>query len=160
VVEEEEDEEDGAERERDADAAPVELPEADEPRARARGLERAADGERQRVRGVEPAPVCGGGGADERGGHAVVGEQAAHVPVAHVRARERGQQRRGADHEEREDDGHERARVLLRGRVGRRGELSGDDLDAVLEVDPGDVEAERVAREEGHMPQEVAPCAE
>ena len=61
----------------------------------------------------------------------------------------------GNEHEEGDDDGDEGAGGVL-GASGL-GELAGDNLDAVLEVDPGDVEAEGVAGEEGDVFEEVAP---
>ena len=61
----------------------------------------------------------------------------------------------GDEHEEGDDDGDEGAGGVLG--PGGLGELPGDDLDAVLEVDPGDIEAEGVAGEEGDVFEEVTP---
>ena len=69
---------------------------------------------------------------------------------------ERPEEERGDGHQEGEydtDEGTvESGRPGLRRACGRGGtavggELTGDYLDAVLEVDPGDVEAEGIARE-------------
>jgi hypothetical protein len=157
MVEEEEDVECGTERESDANPVRVELPEANEPRAAASRLEGMADWEGVRIGGVQASPVCDARGCDECDGHPVVGEQAADVPVECVGAGERLECRSRAKHQEREDDGHERARVLLGCGHGRMRKLPSEDLYAVLEVDPGHVETEGVAWEESHVAEEVTP---
>lgn len=58
------------------------------------------------------------------------------------------------EHDEREDELDVRA--VERAAAGGR-ELAGDDLHAVLQVDPRDEEAEGVAWEAGHVFQEIAP---
>lgn len=62
------------------------------------------------------------------------------------------------EHEEGEDHGDECARrgnlwICMGGRL----ELPGEDLDTILKVYPGDVEAECVTRKKGDVFEEVAP---
>jgi hypothetical protein len=81
VVEEEEHPEDDSEWKRERNPLPVELPEPHEPGATVCGLERRADGERQRVGSVEAAPVRGRGGCHDCERHTVISTEATHVPV-------------------------------------------------------------------------------
>ncbi len=153
MVEEKEHPEEDPERKRERDPLPVELPEAHEPGAAVGGLERRADGERQRAGGVEAAPVRDRGRGHECERHTVIGTEAAHVPVEERGSRKTFEQEGGDEHEERQDGGGERTS----GRGSRITELVREDLYAELEVRPGHVEAKGFAGEESDILQEVAP---
>ena len=73
------------------------------------------------------------------------------MAVEERRARCALEEEREREHDEGEDD------LDVCAVEGRRGELARDDLHAVLEVDPGDEEAERVARKARDILEEVAP---
>jgi hypothetical protein len=108
VVEEKKDPEDESERKRERDPLPVEFPEANEPGTSMRGLKCSADGERQRERIVETAPIPHGRGRDEGERHAVVSTEATHVPVEKRRTGKKFEEERGDEHQEGENDRDER----------------------------------------------------
>jgi hypothetical protein len=65
---------------------------------------------------------------------------------------------RNHEHEDGEDDGNEGTGKGIT-TVGIRGfEVSSQDLNTILEIDPGNVKPKGVAGKEGYVFQEIAPC--
>ena len=153
MIEEKENPEDEPERKRQRDPFTFELPEMDKPGASVRGRKRRTNGERLWACSVETTPICYGGGRDEGKRHAVVSTEPSHVPVEQRRARKILEDERSDKHEERKNDGD----VCARWRGGRIVELARGDLDPILDIRPGNVEAKGIAGKECDILQEVAP---
>ena len=153
VIEEKEDPEDKSKRKRQCDPLPIELPEMYEPGTPVRGLKCCAHGERLRTRTVETTPVCHSRGCDKSQRHAVIGTEPADVPVEQRGARKELEEEGGDKHQEGENERDEsagwgRSCVL---------KLVRENLNAILDVGPGDVEAKGIAGKDGNVLQEVAP---
>ena len=153
MIEEKEDPEDKPERKRKCDPLPIQLPEMYEPGAPVRGLKCCAHGERLRARTVETSPVCHRRGGDKSQRHAVIGAEPADVPVEQRGARKELEEERGDKHQEGENERDEsagwgRSCVL---------KLVRENLNAVLDVGPCNVEAKGIAGKDGNVLQKVAP---
>ena len=153
VIKEKEDPEDKSERKRQCDPLPIQLPKMYEPGAPVRRLKCCAHGESLRASTVETSPVCHSRGCDKSQRHAVIGTEPADVPVEQRRAREGLEEERGDKHQEGENERDEsagwgRSCVL---------KLVRENLNAILDVGPGDVEAKGIAGKDGNVLQEVAP---
>lgn len=147
MVEPKENGEEHGKGQRDEDVADAELPEPDDPAAAGGGLKRDAGGQLLQLDLLQAAKVDEAGEEDygERG--AVVLEEDANAVAEEAAGAERAA-RVGDDEDEQGDDDGEV-------KVGPVAEAL-EHLDAFLEVDAGDVEAENVAGEARHPAQPVA----
>jgi len=104
VIEEKEYPEDEPEWKRKCNPLSVEFPKVNEPGTPMRRLKRSADGECQRVRIVETAPICHGRGRDKGKRHAVIGTEAANMSMKKCRTGKKLEKERGDKHQEGESD--------------------------------------------------------